>query len=167
MTIKQPSTYTAVGLPLAIFGETYVVISQWQPSGHLWSAEYNILTSRPQEQLFRRVVEFDTTDYPAELTPIDESYMEAEALRQAHMDLALRLEEWARQNGRMDLAYLPFTLQTTRVTPVTLWVRRIFPTTFQAMATQTQSINLKTYLDVVMLMKRLVPNTPPARGGAA
>lgn len=155
MSIKQPSTFSISGLPPGLFGEVYVVISVWQPSKTLWMAEYNILTTRPQENLVNCVVEFDIANYPPELESIDEAYMEAEAARQAEIDLALELEKRAIASGRPELAYLPITLQPTKISPVTLWVRNLFPVKFEDMANQTKSSDLKKYLGVVMGLQKL------------
>ncbi len=82
MNLKPPSTFSMLGFPPGIFGETYVVVSVWQPSATTWKAEYNILTKRPHEHLISCVVDFDIANYPPELESIDETYMEAEAVRQ-------------------------------------------------------------------------------------
>lgn len=150
MSIKQPSTYSVSGLPLGIFGEAYVVISVWQPSATRWIAEYNLLTTRPQEDLNSHVVEFDTANYPPELDSIDEAYMEAEAVRQAQLDLALELERRATILGRPEVAYLPFAFQRTKISPVTLRIRNLFPTKLADMANQTKSSDLKNYMRIVM-----------------
>ena len=155
MSIKQPSTFSILGLPPGIFGEAYVVISVWQPSVTQWKAEYNILTTRPQENLVSCVVEFDIANYPPELESIDDAYMEAEAVRQAEIDLALELERRATASSRPELAYLPITLQRTKISPVTLWVRNLFPMKFADMATQTMSSDLEKYLRMVMGLQRL------------
>ncbi|ONC78607.1 hypothetical protein AQ920_24075 [Burkholderia pseudomallei] len=118
-------------------------------------AEYNILTTRPQENLDSCVVAFDVTNYPPELEPIDETYMEAEAARQAQIDLELELEKRAPIVGRPEVAYLPITLQRTKISPVTLWVRNLFPTKFADMASQTKSSDLKNYLRMVMGLQKL------------
>lgn len=153
MNIKQPSTFSVLGLPPGLFGEAYVVISVWQPSVTQWKAEYNILTTRPNERLDSCVVEFDVSNYPSELESIDEAYMEAEAVRQAGIDLALKLEEQATASGRSELAYLPITLQRTKLSPVTFWVRNLFPMKFADMATYTKSSDLSRYLRMVMGLK--------------
>lgn len=155
MTIKPPSTFTLSGLPHGIYGEAYVVISVWQPSATRWMAEYNVLTTRPQENLSSCVVEFDVEDYPRELEPIDEAYMEAEAARQAQLDLAVELENRATHADRPEVAFLPFTLQRTKISPVTLWVHNLFPTKFADMANQTKSSDLKNYLRMVMGLQKL------------
>jgi hypothetical protein len=155
MTIKQPSTFTVSGLPPGIFGEAYVVISVWKPSATKWMAEYNILTTRPQENLDSCVVEFDVANYPPELESIDEAYMEAEAARQAQIDLELELGKRAIIVGRPEVAYLPLTLKRTKISPVTLWVRNLLPMKFADMANQTKSSDLKKYLQMVMGLEKL------------
>lgn len=155
MTIKQPSTFTVSGLPPGIFGEAYVVISVWKSSATEWMAEYNILTTRPQENLDSCVVVFDVENYPPELEPIDATYMEAEAVRQAQIDIELELERRATVVGRPEVAYLPIILQRTKISPVTLWVRSLFPTKFAEMASQTRSSDLKNYLRMVMGLQKL------------
>lgn len=120
-------------------------------------AEYNILTRRPHEHLISSVVDFNIADYPAELQPIDEAYMEAEAARQAEIDLGMELERRANESNRPEWAYLPLELQRTKITPVTLWVRNTFPVKFGDMATTTKSPELKRYLQVVMGLNKLRP----------
>jgi hypothetical protein len=132
-----------------------VVISVWQPSATTWKAEFNILTKRPHEQLTSGIVDFDTASYPPELQPIDEAYMEAEAARQAEIDLSLELEKRATDVKRPELAYLPVKLERTRISPVTLWVRNTFPVKFADMASATKSPELARYLRVVMELQKL------------
>lgn len=155
MSIKQPSTFSLRGIPPGVFGETYVVVSVWQPSTTTWMAEYNILTKRPHEHLVSCVVDFDITNYPPELESIDEAYMEAEAVQHAESYLSLELEKRATDSGRPELAYLPITLQRTKISPVTLWVRNLFPVKFGDMANQTNSSDLNTYLRMVMGLQKL------------
>ena len=155
MSIKQPSTFRVQGLPPGLFGEAYVVVSVWQPCTTTWMAEYNILTKGPHEHLVSCVVDFDIANYPPELDSIDEAYMEAEAARQAEIGLMLELETRATDSGRPELAYLPITLQPTKITPVTLWVRNLFPVKFEDMANQTKSSDLKKYLRMVMTLQEM------------
>ena len=147
-----------MGLPTGLFGEAYVVISVLAAFHHeLEMAEYNILTKRPHEHLISGIVDFDTASYPPELQPIDEAYMEAEAARQAEIDLILELERRATDVKRPELAYLPFKLERTKISPVTLWVRNTFPVKFADMANETKSSDLKRYLRVVMGLQKLKP----------
>ncbi len=155
MSLVKPSTFRAVGLPPAFFREAYVVVSVWQPATTIWMAEYHILTKRPHEHLDWCVIDFDTTTYPAVLGIIDAAFMEDEALRQAQLDLVLELENLATASNRPELAYLPIALQRANITPVTLWVRNVFPVKFHDMMTVTKSPDLKNYLTVVMSMKKL------------
>jgi hypothetical protein len=157
MSMEKPSTFRALGLPPGIFGEAYVVISVWQPSATSWMGEYNILTKRPHEHLFSDVVPFDTVGYPVELQPIDATYMEAEAILQAETHLILELEERASDAQFPELAYLPVKLERTNISPVTLWVRNMFPAKFEDMANETESPALKSYLRVVMSLPKLTP----------
>jgi hypothetical protein len=53
MPHKHPSTYTVPGLPRALFGETYVIISVWKPSDTIWNAEYNC--HRANQHLFPQI----------------------------------------------------------------------------------------------------------------
>jgi hypothetical protein len=154
MTIKTPATFMVHGVPPGIFGETYVIISTWK-EGAIWKAEYNILMKLPQDQLASRVIDFNIENYPTELEPIDGDYMEGEALRQAEIDLILALEQRAIADGRPELAYMPITLKRTAYTPVTLWVRDVFPQKFFDMAKTTQSPELKNYLTMVMSLRKL------------
>ncbi len=160
MTLKKPSMFSASGLPHALFGDTFVVVSVWQPTGSTWSAEYHILIKRPNEFLISGVVNFDTLDYPPELDPVDEQYMVAEALRQAEIDLITELERRATDANRPELAYLPLNLIETKITPVSLWVRDVFPTKFGEMAKTAKSQFLTNYLRTVMGLQKM-------RGGKA
>ncbi|MDP3856714.1 MAG: hypothetical protein Q8Q73_03020 [Stagnimonas sp.] len=158
MSIKKPSTFSVLGLPPGIFGEAYVVVSVWQASTTTWMAEYSILAKRPQkhlfENLFSRVVEIDITSYSSELEPIDEAYMEAEATRQAELDLMLELEKRAADSGHTELAYLPIALQRTKISLVTLWMRTLFAVTLEDMANHTNSSDLNKYLRIVVRLQR-------------
>lgn len=118
-------------------------------------SEYSILTTRPEENLISCVVEFDIADYPPELESIDEAYMEAEVARQAEIDLEMELQNRSIVLGRSQAASLPFTLQKTKITPVTLWVRNLFPSKFPVMANLTSSPDLKKYLRKVMGLRQL------------
>ena len=157
MVIKQPRMFSVSGLPRGLFGDAYVIVSVWKPSTTLWTAEYHILTKRPHEHLLSGTVDFDTTDFPPELEPIDDAYMEAEAMRQVEIDIGLELERRATESNRPDWAYLPLRLDTTTITAVTLWTRDMFPTKFGDMAAATKSPQLKRYLQVVMGLHRLKP----------
>lgn len=155
MTIKQPSTFTVSGLPPGVFGEVYVVISVWKPTETEWLAEYNILNTYPKEMLDSRIVAFDVTNYPSDLEPIDETYMEAEAVRQAQIDLELELAKRATSLNRAEAAFFPIRLHETKISPVTLWVRDLFPKKFVDMTNQTKSADLKKYLQMVMGLQKL------------
>jgi hypothetical protein len=155
MSLKPPSMFNLVGLPNGVFGETHVIVSVWPQDAAIWAAEYSILIRSPAEHLIQEVVTFDTTGYPAELPPIDEAYMEAEALRQAEIDLILELEKRAQFDGRGDLAFLPIRLERANITPVTLWVRKAYPAKFTDMMNNTKSTGLRTYLKAVASLTRL------------
>jgi hypothetical protein len=144
------------GLPRLFFGETHVVISVWK-EGSVWNAEYSILTKRPAEHLVQNQLSFDVANYPQELPAVDEAQMEGEALNQAEIDLRLELEQLAMAQGRDDLAYSPILFVRETITPVTLWVRSVYPLKFQDMAGNTKSPKLKPYLQMVMSLKRLKP----------
>lgn len=155
MPIKQPSKFTVSGLPPEIFGEVYVVISVWKPTETEWLAEYNLLNTYPKDKLDSRVVAFDVKIYPSDLKPIDEAYMEAEAVRQAQIDLELELEKRATSLNRTESAFFPIKLHEIKICPVTLWVRNLFPANFVDMANQTKSSDLKKYLQMVMGLQKL------------
>ena len=150
MNIKQPSTFRVQGLPLGFFGEAYVIVSVWKSTPTIWMAEFNILTKRPHAHLVSCDINFDIANYPSELEPIDEAYMEAEAERQAENYLILELEKRATELNRSDLAYLPILLQRSKNSTVNLWVSNLFPGKLEDMANHTKSSDLKNYLRKVM-----------------
>ena len=154
MSISAPAMFKAMGLPARLFGQVYVIVSVWKSLPTTWEAEYNVLSNRPQENLFSGVVSFDTKDYPVELQPIDAVYMEAEAVRQAEIVLMLELEKRAVADD-VALAYLPFKLERTQLTPVTLWVSNTFPSKFLDMTSETKSKGLRNYLRLVMGLQKL------------
>lgn len=154
MTVKNPSTFSVQGLPPGIFGEAYVIISTWKESS-TWKAEYNILKKRPQEQLASQMIEFNTENYPAELEQVDDAYMKGKALRQAEFDLILKLEKRATTDGRPEVAHMQIKLKRMAITPVTLWVRDVFPHKFLDMANTSKSPKLKSYLQMVMGLQKL------------
>jgi hypothetical protein len=158
MPNNHPSTYTVPGLPRALFGETYVIISVWKPSDMVWKAEYNILIKAPNEYLISDTVEFDVTDYPAELPPIDNAAMQTEAVQQAERVLTLELDRRANDAKRPDLAYHPVILEQKTISLVMLHKRNIFPVKFGDMATTTISPDLRRYLALVLGQERLRPN---------
>lgn len=158
MPSNHPSTYTVPGLPRALFGETYVIISVWKPADTVWKAEYNILIKAPNEYLISDTVEFDVTDYPAELPPIDDAAMRAEAVQQAERVLALELDRRANDAKRPDLADHPVILEQKTISLVMLHKRNIFPAKFGDMATTTKSPDLRRYLALLLGQERLRPN---------
>lgn len=135
-------------------GEAHVIISVWN-EGKTWKAEYNILTKRPVEHLAQCVIDFDTTDYPPELPTVDATFMETEALQQAKIDIGLELENRALGTDQEDVAHLPVELERETITPVTLWVRDLYPSKFIDMAEGTKSPDLRRYLKMVMSTSRL------------
>lgn len=134
------------------FGETHVVISVWKDKS-VWHAEYSILTKRPAEHLVQKQFSFDVANYPPELPEVDEAQMEGEALNQAEIDLRLELEQLAKARGKDDLAYETILLARVNITPVTLWIRSVYPLKFPDMANGTTSPKLKPYLQKVMSLK--------------
>jgi len=152
--MNKPSMFRLVGMPYRFFGETHVVISVWREQ-ETWMAEYSILSNRPQEHLVQCVIDFDTSGYPSELPPVDDAFMEAEALQQAKVGLTLELENRALAAGREDLAYMPIELERESLSPMSLWVRNAYPAKFADMAAGTKSSVLKNFLQVVMSMRRL------------
>lgn len=152
MQLSHPSMFRLEGAPRLFFGETHVVISVWK-EGSVWNAEYSILTKRPAEHLVQKHFPFDVTDYPPELPEVDEAQMEGEALNQAEIDLRLVLERLAKERGKDDLAYEPILLVRENITPVTLWLRSVYPVKFLDMASGTTSPKLKRYLEMVKSLK--------------
>jgi hypothetical protein len=67
----------------------------------------------------------------------------------------LDLEARALAAGQPSLAYLPITLNRSKLTPMTLWWRNVFPNKFLDMASATKSPDLRAYLRVVMGASRL------------
>lgn len=152
--MKKPSMYRLVGMPYRFFGETHVVISVWAER-ETWFAEYSILSKRPNEHLMQSVIDVDTAGFPTELPPVDAAFMEAEALQQAKIDLTLELERRALTAGREDLAYLPIDLEPESMSPMSLWMRNVYPAKFLDMASGTKSTALRGFLQVVMRTRKL------------
>lgn len=157
MPVNAPSSFKLVGLPPDFFGETYVFISVWRPAINTWAGEYSILVSRPKEDLLQKVVTFDITDYPTDLPPVDEAYMEGEALRQAKIDLALELERSAFDRKRDDCAFLTIQLERSAFSPVSVWTLQTHPVAFKKMMSNTKSNELQKYLTMVAGIAPLRP----------
>lgn len=155
MSDLYPAVFSVRGLPPGLLGESYVLISVWKPSDALWKAESHLLTKRPSERRISSTVEFDISEYPAELPAMDEAAMEQEALRQAEMDLIEELERRAAAENKPEIAWQAYRLERSNVSSVSLWVNNTYPNVLAEIANKTESPKLRLHLKLVMSVRKL------------
>lgn len=155
MNQPSPPLFAVTGLPPGLLGESYAVVAAWQPSSTLWVAEFHLLTSRPAESWVHGSIDFDITNYPPELNPIDETYMEGEALQQAELALLQMVEKRAEAESRPEILWHPFRLEPVRYSAMTLWTRGVHQQALRDIAATTGSAKLRMHLRLVMSVQRL------------
>lgn len=155
MTDKTPeySIYMLRGLPAGVFGETYAIVTGTEVAQGEYRAEYFILTQRPIESMKMGAFDIDGNLFPAELGTVDTNFAQAEAYRQAEMDLYLLLEMRASELGRPDVAYLPFELEQRPSPFVGCWMRGCFMKQLMTVKDATKCPSLARYLNLLQQIR--------------
>lgn len=142
-------SYRLTGLPLGVFGETYIVVATSDSRFGGFSVEYYILSSRPKESMRTRTLEVYAKDLPEELGVVDADFAINEGLRQAEVDIIQMLEERSIELNRPGLAILPFKIQEDNIPFVGFRMRGQFLNQLEDILRYTKCQRLARYMDLL------------------
>lgn len=109
-SISKYIVYQLRGLPLGVFGESYIVVACDDSVKGKLRAEHHILTQRPHESLRSGALNIDR-DLPPEFGIIDADFALSEGFHQAEIAIFELLEKRSSELNRPDVALLPFNLK--------------------------------------------------------
>ena len=149
MNLSSPSVFSIRGLPRDPFGDSYVIVSTWQPATDRWIAEWHVLRGGALER-FSGCVECDTHSHIDELRLLDKQFVEDRALGDAESYLIAEMD----RHGQADDSVLP-EFEPSKVTLGHLWGRQLFRKSIAEISGLTRNDACRRNIDMIRSMPGL------------